>query len=76
MRSLHCAMNDETVRCFGRDDDFVGGLVVCDGGLGLVGEVVVEEFVAGFVATFDLEEDFGVAFVGEVGGAGEVQEAP
>ena len=48
--------------------------MVGDGGLGLVGEVVVEEFVAGFVASFDLEEDLGLALVGEVGGAGEVHE--
>ena len=32
------------------------GLVVGDCVLGLVGEVVVEEFVAGFVASLDLEE--------------------
>jgi len=32
------------------------GLVVGDGVLGLVGEVVVEEFVAGFVASLDLEK--------------------
>ena len=32
------------------------GLVVGDCVLGLVGEVVVEESVAGFVASLDLEE--------------------
>src|ERR1700722_14909132 len=52
-----------------------GGSVVGDSVLGLVGEVVVEEFVAGFVASLDLEEELGVAFVGEVGGAGQVHEA-
>jgi len=49
--------------------------VVGDLGVDLVGEVVGEEGVAGLIAAFDLEEELGVAFVGEVGGAGEVHEA-
>jgi len=32
------------------------GLVVGDEGAGLMGEVFVEEFVAGFVASLNLEE--------------------
>jgi hypothetical protein len=45
-----CAQND------GREMGEFVGLVIGDCVLGLVGEAVVEEFVAGFVASLDLEE--------------------
>jgi hypothetical protein len=38
-----------------------------DCGLGLVGEVVVEEFVAAVVVCLVGEEEFGAALMGEVG---------
>lgn len=44
------------------------------GCVGVVSEVVEEEFVATGVAVQDFEEEFGVAVVGEVGCAGEVHE--
>jgi len=49
--------------------------VVGDVGVGLVGEVVVEESVAASVVAFNLEEELGATFVGEVGCACKVHEA-
>jgi hypothetical protein len=71
--SLHCAPDDETVRCSGRDDEvLVGGvkqkqqLVVVVAGLevfeaGVVGEVGEVDAAGGAVALFG-DDDFGFAF--------------
>ena len=74
IRILRCAQDDDGR--VGMTEKEKGGAesVIGDDGAGLLGEVVVEESVAGFVASLDLEEQLGVAFVGEVGGAGKVHE--